>query len=478
MNYQETILSALIPRTQAEKESGNLALKEVIKNKVSARHFTGTYKTLFEIIGLQAQRPSILDMDLLNAYLEGSTLKDEQKSEVKILFSACKNQVTTADKLETVCKAFIEEQNFINFSQSLMVAGEILSQGKKIGKLELKGLSDSKKYLIDSISSLQQSADSSYPSQTVVEAIPTFWENYFKKESNPQAGLMTGTFEIDKLVNGFDPGEFILVAAAYGEGKSTILRNWAYHAAFRQRKNVVYFTLEMPHHQIMRELISLHSLDPKFGIPLGLPSFEIQKVALLPDQKVKLKEVTDDLETNVNYGIFKIVQLPANSTVSTIRESLMYIQNEFPLDGVYIDYASLLTSEVNRGSTISETADTLKKLKNLANTFNNGVGIPVISAHQVSRDARTRVDKSEDKRYDRSFLSDTSEAEKSADQIFWALRTDDFEKAKELKMGVAKNRRGPRIPDWFVRENFKCSQVASIYTPPQEDKEKVFTDGM
>jgi ABC-type cobalamin/Fe3+-siderophores transport system ATPase subunit len=475
LNYQETILSALIPRTQAEKATADAALKEVIKSKVSVKHFSGHYKTLFEIVALQAQRPSILDMDLLTAYLDGSSLNDQQKSEIKILYSTCKNQFMANDKLDVLCKAFIDEQNNISFGQALMTSGEILNQGKRIGKVDLKGLAAAKKYLIDSISVLQGANDNSYPSDIVPEAIPTFWDDYFRKESNPAAGLLTGLFEIDKLLNGFDPGEFAIFAAAYGEGKSTLLRNFAYHAAYVQRKNVVYFTLEMPHKQIMRELISLHSLNPMFKCPKGIHSNDIQRAGLTPEQKVLLKQVTDDLQENINYGILKIVQLPNNATVSTIRENMMYIQNEFPLHGVYVDYAALLAPEVNRGSTISEIGDTLKKLKNLANTFNNGAGIPIITAHQVSREARLRVDKSEDKRYDRSFLSDTSEAEKSADQVFWALRTDDMEKARELKMGVAKNRRGPKISDYFVRENFSCSHISSIYQPPVQNKEDIYT---
>lgn len=474
MNYQETILSALIPRTQAEKPIADAALKEIIKSKVSVKHFSGHYKTLYEIIGLQSQRPSILDMELLTAYLEGSQLNDQQKSEIKILYSTCKNQFTANDKLDIICKAFIEEQNYMSFGQALLTTGEILNHGKKVDKQELKGLSAAKKFLIDSISTLQGANDNSYPTDVVSEAIPVFWEDYFRKEANPEAGLLTGLHEIDNLTNGFDPGEFIILAAAYGEGKSTLLRNFAYHAAYKQRKNVVYFTLEMPHKQIMRELISLHSLDPKFKCPKGIHSNDIQRAGLTPEQKILLRGVTDDLQNNINYGILKIVQLPNNATVSTIRENLMYIQNEFPVHGVYVDYAALLSPEVNRGSTIPEIADIMKKLKNLANTFNGGAGLPIITAHQISRDARTRVDKGEDKRYDRSFLSDTSEAEKSADQVFWVLRTEDMERARELKMGVAKNRRGPKIADWIVRENFSCSHVSSIYQPPQGNKEEIF----
>lgn len=473
-NFQETILSALIPRTQAEKSVADAALKEVIKCKVSARHFSSHYKTLFEIIALQSQRPSILDIDILTAYLEGSSLNDQQKSEVKILWSLCKNQFTANDKLELTCKAFIEEQNLINFGNALLTSGEILNQGKKIGKQDFKGLADAKKYLIDSISTLQGANDNSYPSDTVPEAVPTFWDDYFRRESNPSAGLLTGNVEIDRLTNGFDNGELIIIAASYAEGKSTLLRNFAYNASYIQKKNVLYFTLEMPHKQIMRELISLHSLNPKFKCPKGIHSNDIQRASLVPEQKVLLKEVTDDLQNNINYGILKIIQLPNNSTVSTIRDNLMYFQNEFPLHGVYVDYASLLSPEISRGNTISEVADTIKKMKNLANTFNNGAGVPIITAHQVSRDARTRVDKSEDKRYDRSFLSDSSEMEKSADMVFWALRTDEMEKAREIKMGVAKNRRGPKIPDWFVRENFSCSYVGSIYQPQKQSMEEIF----
>ncbi len=475
MNYQNTILSALIPRNQAEKPTADEALKIVFKNKVTANHFTGYYKYLFELIAKQSNRTSILDMELLTAYLDTSEYKDEHKAEIKILFTSCRERFTVNDKLDVICAAFIEEQNFISFSQALINTGEILSQGKKFGKLELKGLAAAKKFFIDKISSLQGALDSSFPSMSVAEAVPNFWEDYERKEQNPGIGLMTGLTEVDRLTNGFDPGEFVLVAAAYGEGKSTLLRNFAYHAAYRQKKNVVYYTLEMPLKQIERELISLHSVDPKFSYPKGLTSSDIQRACLKPEERALLRVVTDDLQNNIHTGIFKIVQLPNNATVSTIRENMMYLQNEFQLDAIYIDYAALLTSELlSCANPVEKISDTIRKIKNLANTFNNGQSITVINAHQISREARMRVDKSEDKRYDRSFLSDTSETEKSADTILWSLRTEDMERAHELKMGVAKNRRGPKMPDWFVREDFRCGHVTSIYQPMAKNRESVY----
>ena len=55
--------------------------------------------------------------------------------------------------------------------------------------------------------------------------------------------------------SGFQKGDMVLVAARPSMGKTTFVLNLAQHAALREGKNVVIFSLEMPKEQLAYKLL-------------------------------------------------------------------------------------------------------------------------------------------------------------------------------------------------------------------------------
>jgi len=187
--------------------------------------------------------------------------------------------------------------------------------------------------------------------------------------------------------------------------------NMAYHAV-TLRKNVVFFSLEMPLSQAARRTITRHSNHPAFKVQGGLDYNSIKHGRLSQDNEKIFYNVIDDFSDASRYGRFHIMQLPHYSTVRFLREQLEQINHSFPVDLAVVDYVQLLRSERARAKRQEEVVEILKDLKQLAIDFDNGRGIPVITPYQITREARKRADKSQE--YDLDFLSDTSAAERTA----------------------------------------------------------------
>lgn len=461
MDIQSSLLSAFIPRTLSEKPEADSAFAEAIQLKLCPENFTGHYRFLFEIIARQAPKKNILDREILETYLVPSKLSDEEKTQVRILFASCRETYTDIDKLKSLVPMFLEQQGAKELGAVLTDTARILMEGVRVGKADLKGFEDARKYLLKHVSGITSGVDTS-PQGFLSQKMDKFWKNYQQAKENPDYGIKSGIRELDAATGGARNGELFTIAGFAKEGKSQVLRNWAYNAAIRQHKNIVYISLEMSLDELMPLFLSLHSTHPKFGNTDGIKAFSISEGRLSDSEEARLKEVTEDFDMSTEYGLLYILQAPSGSTVSSLRNSLVSLNSVFSLDAVFLDYASLLRPDVAMDTTTMQVTAIYKALKDLALTFNNGRGIPVITAHQTSRAKREAVDKAGTKRYDMGYLSDASEVERSSDMVAWILRTEELKAAHELRMGMSYFRRGRTPPDWTCAEYYDCSQIRNM----------------
>lgn len=462
MDLQSTILSGLIPGSQSDKADSDAAFIEAIQLKLSASHFTGHFRFLFEVIGKQVARKSAVDREILETYLSNSKYDEEAKTQIRILFASCKEATVDIDKLRALIPSFIEQQNVKLFGNVMTDTVRILTEGMQVGKATLKGLDDARQYLIKNVASIASMTVGNTPQGQLQKSMDSVWALYEQAKSDPSFGIKSGIKELDDATRGARNGEIFTVAGFAKEGKSQMLRNWAYNAAIRNKKNVVYASLEMSFDQLNRLFVSLHSTHEKFNNPMGIKDFAISDGKLTPEQEVALKTVTDDFTYSTDYGMLYVLQMPSGSTVSSLRSSLVYLNSMFPIDALFLDYASLMKPDTPMSTVTMQVTDIFKSLKDLALTFNDGAGLPIITAHQVSRAKREAVEKLENKRYDIGYLSDAAEVERTSDMVTWILRTDELIQSREVKMGISQFRRGRLPMDWRCREYYDCSKIESV----------------
>ena len=72
-------------------------------------------------------------------------------------------------------------------------------------------------------------------------------------------GIQTGYTDLDKMTNGFQRGDLIILAARPAMGKSALALNFASQVAKRNEGCVAIFSLEMPSDSLMKRLMSSES---------------------------------------------------------------------------------------------------------------------------------------------------------------------------------------------------------------------------
>lgn len=82
-------------------------------------------------------------------------------------------------------------------------------------------------------------------------------------------GVGSGFFELDKMTNGFQPGELIVVAARPSMGKTAFSLNLALNATLREKKRVAYFSVEMGKEQLMMRMLSSEARIPASQLRSG-----------------------------------------------------------------------------------------------------------------------------------------------------------------------------------------------------------------
>ena len=131
--------------------------------------------------------------------------------------------------------------------------------------------------------------------------------------------------------------------------------------------------------------------------------------------------------------------------VSTLESRLARLAREWTADLVIVDSLALLRPEVRHRDLRESLVEILQEGKQVAATYQDGLGVPLLSPWQIKREARDEASKRGG--YSLSALSETAEASNTADVIVSLLEpdTDDSRgRTVPLKLSVLKNRDGER----------------------------------
>ena len=239
-------------------------------------------------------------------------------------------------------------------------------------------------------------------------------------------GLATGFTDLDYKTSGFQPSDFILVAARPSMGKTAFVLNIAQYMAFKKNKAVAIFSLEMSREQLMNRLFSMESKVDSQSLRTG---------NLKDEEWGKLIESAGIIgESNL------IIDDTPGISIAEMRSKCRKYKLEHGLDIIIIDYLQLMTGS-GRGSDSrqQEISDISRSLKALARELN----VPVVALSQLSRAVEQRTDH-------RPMLSDLRESgaiEQDADVVMFIYRDDYYNKDSEDKgiaeIIIAKQRNGP-----------------------------------
>ena len=242
-------------------------------------------------------------------------------------------------------------------------------------------------------------------------------------------GIPSGFIELDRMTNGFQKSDLIIVASRPAMGKSSFAMNVAQYAAVHNARTVVVFSLEMSSEQlVMRMLCTEASVD----------SQRIKEGLIGNNEMNALMEVMDPMS---RAKIF--IDDSSGANVAMIRSKCRRLSARAGLDMIVIDYLQLMQAGGSRkdGNRMQEISDMTRQLKLLARELD----VPIILLCQLNRGPDTRADH-------RPVISDLRESgsiEQDADMVILLYRPAAYMDTQEYEMGdntsqiiIAKHRHG------------------------------------
>lgn len=247
-------------------------------------------------------------------------------------------------------------------------------------------------------------------------------------------GLPSGFNDLDKLISGLHPSDFIILAARPSMGKTALALNIVQNVALRAHKkiggdpkSVAFFSLEMSKEQLVNRMLCAEANIDSQRLRVGeMADKDWDALWEACDVMSKAKIYIDDT---------------AGITVMDMRSRARRLKAEHGLDLIVVDYLQLMQGSGKRnnsGDRQQEVSEISRSLKALARELD----VPVIALSQLSRSVETRQVK-------RPMLSDLRESgslEQDADIVAFLYREDYYNPETENKhteLIIAKHRNGP-----------------------------------
>lgn len=232
----------------------------------------------------------------------------------------------------------------------------------------------------------------------------------------------TGFKKLDELIIGLKPGEISIIAGRPSTGKTSFCTSIAEYIAFKKKKKVIFFSLEMTIKQLIIRLISSMT---------NINSYNILNNVLKKNEIIKIIKICKEISKS---KIF-INDNPYIDVLGICSE----IKKKIPKGGVvFIDYVQLINIGRGKDNRNLEISEVSYHLKNISKRLN----IPIVLISQLNRSIELRADKNPVM----SDLRESGSLEQDADLIIFLNKKNDYREDENfsiINFTIGKNRNGP-----------------------------------
>lgn len=244
------------------------------------------------------------------------------------------------------------------------------------------------------------------------------------------SGVPSGFYPLDDVIGGFQPGQFVLIAARPRMGKTAFAIDVARRAALKGYP-VLIFSMEMTAKSLARRLLAQHARVDIRSLQRGeADESEWKRMQEAVNQLERLPVIIDETS--------------ALTTIEMKARARAAVRN-YKVKLVIVDYLQLMRPSAKADTLYQAVSLVSQELKALA----KDIGVPVIACSQMSRGIEQRANKY-------PMLSDLRESgtlEQDADIVIFLWRPECFgidadpETGESLKgkakLIIAKHREGP-----------------------------------
>ena len=257
--------------------------------------------------------------------------------------------------------------------QLVRAGGEIMRDGMNEEKPLEETLNDAERRIYDI--SMRKTEDTVVPVEQIVPvAFHEIGEMMSRK--GRLTGVASGFTALDRMTNGFQKSDLVIIAGRPGTGKTSLAMNVAQYAAIHDKRTVLVFSLEMSAEQLVMRMLCAEA---------SVESEKIKGGLVRDEELARLMEVMDPMS---RARLF--IDDTGGVSVPMIRSKCRRLKARSGLDMVIIDYMQLLQSAGGRKSDnrVQEISDMTRQLKLLARELD----VPVLLAAQLNRGPEQRQD--------------------------------------------------------------------------------------
>ncbi|MDH4378634.1 MAG: replicative DNA helicase [Vampirovibrionales bacterium] len=264
------------------------------------------------------------------------------------------------------------------------------------------------------------------------DILPITFDQIEERHANKGSlmGISSGFYELDLMTSGLQQSDLLIVAARPSMGKTAFCLNIAGHVALREKKPVLFMSLEMSKEQLVTRLLCSE--------------------AELDAQKIRSGHLTEKDFMKISQAMGKLGDAPLyiddtpGMTVMEMRAKARKLKLDAgDLGLIVIDYLQLMEGSGGNSGGFDNRVQVISQISRGLKGLAREVGVPVIALSQLSRAVESRQDK-------RPMLSDLRESgsiEQDADLVMFIYR-DEYYNAESERPGtadiiIAKQRNGP-----------------------------------
>jgi replicative DNA helicase len=263
--------------------------------------------------------------------------------------------------------------------------------------------------------------------QPIQQVLSDYYDriDYLMRRGEDTFGVPSGFIDLDRLLGGMQPSDFLLIAGRPGMGKTAFILSAAKNAAQIHKKHVAMFSLEMSNEQLVQRLISQET---------GIDSHQL-RTGKLSEHEWPL--FAHAIEVLADTRIF--LDDTPGLTPLQLRTKCRRLHLEYRLDLILVDYLQLMSGGIRIENRVQEVSYISRNMKMLARELN----VPVLAAAQLSRAIEQRADKEPQL----SDLRESGSLEQDSDVVMFIHRPDMYDKdttrpnVAEIK--ISKHRNGP-----------------------------------
>jgi replicative DNA helicase len=268
-------------------------------------------------------------------------------------------------------------------------------------------------------------------------------------------GVATGFEKLDLETSGFQPSDFIIIAARPSMGKTAFALNIAQYVGVHLRQKVLVLSLEMSAQQLVQRMLCSEAKVDAQAVRTGyLTSADWHRLTAAAGRLAEASIYIDD---------------SAGLTVLEARAKARRLKAEHGLDLIIIDYLQLMRGRANQENRQQEISEISRSLKALAKELN----VPVVALSQLSRAVEARAHR--DFRPQLSDLRESGALEQDSDLILFIYRpkvykddiAPDEEKIAEIIIGKQRNGPTGTVKLIFLPEYARFENAADLHRQPQ-----------